>query len=130
MGEPKNILTPHPGRVGIFVSPRLRPQPVRGEGDSLGSLLCARQRLKKGSPEGEHLIAKAKAGQVTEVVTVTAQGERVETESSDLQARLTADQISLISTKGRDITSLLRLIPGTSNDDDIEAAAPSPNMPR
>jgi hypothetical protein len=34
---------------------------------------------------------------------------------------LTADQISLISTKGRDVTSLLRLIPGTSNDDDIEA---------
>src|SRR5262249_24722875 len=38
-----------------------------------------------------------------------------------LTARLTADQLSLISTKGRDVTSLLRLIPGTSNDDDIEA---------
>src|SRR5499427_4427616 len=60
-------------------------------------------------------------GQVSETVTVTTQGSVVEKESSDLTARLTADQIALISTKGRDITSLLRLLPGTSNDDDIEA---------
>ena len=62
-----------------------------------------------------------KTGQVTETVTVTSEGQLVEKQSSDLQARLTGDQISLISTKGRDITSLLRLIPGTSNNDDIEA---------
>src|ERR1700682_816985 len=60
-------------------------------------------------------------GQVSETVTVTTEGATVERESSDLTARLTADQLSLISTKGRDVTSLLRLIPGTSNDEDIEA---------
>ncbi|MBV9924224.1 MAG: TonB-dependent receptor [Acidobacteria bacterium] len=59
-------------------------------------------------------------GQVTEVVTTVASGTVVETTSSDLTARLTSDQIALISTKGRDITSLLRLMPGTSNNDDIE----------
>jgi hypothetical protein len=64
---------------------------------------------------------KLQPGQLAEMVTVTSQGPVVEKESSDLTARLTADQLSLISTKGRDITSLLRLIPGTSNDDDIEA---------
>src|SRR5437660_6266803 len=62
-----------------------------------------------------------KTGQVTETVMVQSEGQVVEKESSDLTARLTSDQINLISTKGRDITSLLRLIPGTSNDDDIEA---------
>lgn len=62
-----------------------------------------------------------KTGQVTETVTVASVGQIVEKESSDLTARLTADQINLISTKGRDITSLLRLLPGTSNNDDIEA---------
>src|SRR5438067_1841910 len=62
-----------------------------------------------------------KTGQVTETVMVQSQGQIVEKESSDLTARLTSDQIGLISTKGRDITSLLRLIPGTSNNDDIEA---------
>ena len=62
-----------------------------------------------------------RTGQVTETVTVQSEGQLIEKESSDLQARLTSDQIALISTKGRDITSLLRLIPGTSNNDDIEA---------
>src|SRR5690349_14912107 len=60
-------------------------------------------------------------GQVTETVSITSEGAIVERESSDLTARLTADQINLISTKGRDVTSLLRLLPGTSNNDDIEA---------
>lgn len=64
---------------------------------------------------------KLQPGQVSEMVTVTSVGPIVEKESSDLTARLTSDQLSLISTKGRDITSLLRLIPGTSNNDDIEA---------
>jgi Carboxypeptidase regulatory-like domain len=60
------------------------------------------------------------AGQVSEIVTVTGEGAVVEKESSDLTARLTSDQLNLISTKGRDVTSLLRLLPGTSNNDDIE----------
>jgi Carboxypeptidase regulatory-like domain/TonB-dependent Receptor Plug Domain len=60
-------------------------------------------------------------GQLTEFVTTVAEGAVVEKESSNLTARLTSDQISLISTKGRDITSLLRLLPGTTNIDDIEA---------
>ena len=64
---------------------------------------------------------KLQPGQVAGMVTVTSVGPVVEKESSDLTARLTADQINLISTKGRDITSLLRLLPGTSNNDDIEA---------
>src|SRR5205807_3037393 len=72
----------------------------------------------------EHLVLDKltlEIGNVTESVTTVAEGAVVEKESSDLTARLTSDQISLISTKGRDVTSLLRLIPGTSNDDDIEA---------
>src|SRR5437867_6680538 len=36
-----------------------------------------------------------KTGQVTETVTVTSEGQLVEKQSSDLQARLTGDQISL-----------------------------------
>jgi Carboxypeptidase regulatory-like domain/TonB-dependent Receptor Plug Domain len=60
-------------------------------------------------------------GQVSEVVTTVAEGAVVESQSSDLTARLTADQISLISTKGRDVTSLLRLLPGVSYVDDVES---------
>jgi len=64
-----------------------------------------------------------KTGQLSETVTIASEGQLVEKESSDLTSRLTSDQINLISTKGRDITSLLRLLPGTSNNDDIEALA-------
>ena len=79
-----------------------------------GAVLSANENLALGD------IA-LQTGQVAEMVTIVSTGPVVEKESSDLTARLTADQINLISTKGRDITSLLRLIPGTSNDDDIEA---------
>lgn len=79
-----------------------------------GIVLSANETLALGE-------LKLQPGQVSETVSITSEGAIVERESSDLTARLTADQIALISTKGRDVTSLLRLIPGTSNDDDIEA---------
>lgn len=60
-------------------------------------------------------------GALTETVTTVAEGVTVEAASSDLTGRLTSDQISLISTKGRDITSLLRLLPGVSYIDDVES---------
>jgi hypothetical protein len=62
-----------------------------------------------------------KPGRVTETIEVSAKGARIDTESSDLTARLTSDQISQLQTKGRDITSLLRLMPGTSYIDDVES---------
>ncbi len=65
---------------------------------------------------------KLQPGQVSETVSIMSEGAIVERESSDLTARLTSDQINLIATKGRDVTSLLRLLPGTSNNDDIEGA--------
>jgi len=62
-----------------------------------------------------------KTGNLSETVTITAEGQVIEKDSSNLTARLSADQLDLISTKGRDVTSLLRLLPGTSNNDDIES---------
>src|SRR5438034_4207059 len=60
-------------------------------------------------------------GAVSETLTITTTGDRPEAESSDLTARLTFTQIELISTKGRDVTSLLRTMPGISYIDDIES---------
>ena len=62
-----------------------------------------------------------KPGLVSQTIEVTSTSARIETESSNLSARLTADQISQLQTKGRDITSLLRLMPGTSYIDDVES---------
>ena len=79
-----------------------------------GVILSANENLALGD-------LRLQAGQVSETVSVTSEGTLVERETSDLTARLTADQLSLISTKGRDVTSLLRLLPGTSNIPDVEA---------
>jgi hypothetical protein len=80
-----------------------------------GIILSANENLALGD-------LKLQPGQVSETVSVVSEGAVIERESSDLTARLTADQINLIATKGRDVTSLLRLLPGTSNNDDIEGA--------
>jgi hypothetical protein len=79
-----------------------------------GTVLSANENLALGD-------MSLQAGQVSATVVVVGGGQLVEKESSDLTGRLTSDQLSLISTKGRDITSLLRLLPGTSNENDIEA---------
>ena len=80
-----------------------------------GVILSANENLSLGE-------LRLQPGLVSETVSVMSEGAVVERESSDLTARLTADQINLIATKGRDVTSLLRLLPGTSNNDDIEGA--------
>src|SRR6185503_7714939 len=58
-----------------------------------GVILSANESLALGD-------LKLQPGQVSETVSVMSEGAIVERESSDLTARLTADQINLISTKG------------------------------
>ena len=51
-------------------------------------------------------------GALTEAVSVVSTGTFVETKNSDYSGLLTANQISQIQTKGRDVVNLLRLLPG------------------
>lgn len=117
-GNARNVPTGEDGRFGFAaVQPGAYTVKVEQSGfqtlERKGVILSANENLALGE-------LPLTAGQVTETVTVTSENLVVEKESSDLTARLTADQLSLISTKGRDVTSLLRLLPGTSNNDDIE----------
>ncbi|HTM23607.1 MAG TPA: carboxypeptidase regulatory-like domain-containing protein [Vicinamibacterales bacterium] len=68
---------------------------------------------------------KLDVGNLTEVVTVEATGTHVETRNSDYTGLLTSTQIAQIQTKGRDVMSLLRLLPGVRYEDDIEAMGES-----
>src|SRR5215204_5750134 len=118
-GEKRNLNSNEDGRFNFAaVQPGVYTVKVEQQGfqtlERRNTVLSANENLALGE-------LPLTVGQVTEVVTTVASGATVETESSDLTARLTSDQIKLISTKGRDITSLLRLIPGTSNENDIEA---------
>ena len=68
---------------------------------------------------------KLDVGNLTEVVTVAATGTPVEIHNSNYTGLLTSTQISQIQTKGRDVMSLLRLMPGVRYEDDIEAMGES-----
>lgn len=118
-GSKRDLTTTEEGRFGFAaVQPGVYTLRVEQTGfqtlERKGVVLSANENLALGE-------LSLTAGQVTETVTVSSENAIVETQSSNLTARLTADQINLISTKGRDITSLLRVLPGTSNNDDIEA---------
>ena len=60
-------------------------------------------------------------GGVAETVTTVAQGSFVQTASSERSALLTATQLELVAVRGRDVMSLLRVLPGVSYGAEIEA---------
>jgi hypothetical protein len=64
---------------------------------------------------------KMEIGALNEVVSVVAEGTFVETKNSDYTGLLTTKQIEQIQTKGRDVMSLLKLLPGVRAEADIEA---------
>jgi hypothetical protein len=68
---------------------------------------------------------KLEVGNVTEVVSVVAEGAAIETKNSDYSGILTSTQISEIQTRGRDVVNLLRLLPGVHYESDIEAMGDS-----
>ena len=68
---------------------------------------------------------KMEIGALTEVVSVVAEGTFVETKNSDYSGLLTTKQIEQIQTKGRDVMSLLKLLPGVRAEADIEAMGDS-----
>src|SRR5215207_11606570 len=118
-GDRRNVNTNEDGRFNFAaVQPGVYTVRVEQQGFQIlerrNTILSANESLALGE-------LSLTVGQVTEMVTTIASGATVETESSDLTARLTSDQVALISTKGRDITSLLRLIPGTTNENDAES---------
>ena len=107
---------------GGFSIPALQPDVYTVRVEMKGFRVLERQNNVLSANENLALGRMVlQVGQVSETVTTIAEGATVETESSDLTGRLTSDQIDLISTKGRDITSLLRLLPGVSYLDDVES---------
>jgi hypothetical protein len=64
---------------------------------------------------------KLAVGTMTEVVTVEVKGTQVETANSDRASLLTSTQLAQIQTKGRDVMNLIRLMPGTHYDTDVDA---------
>ncbi len=81
---------------------------------SSGNVLTPNGRLALGD-------VRLKVGAVTETIEVAAEAARVETQSGENSAVITRDQFSMIPIKGRDLTNMLRLLPGVQMTGDQEA---------
>ncbi len=72
-----------------------------------GNVLTANEHLAVGE-------LSMKVGELSETVTTVAEGTPVQTESTEHSALISSKQLELISIRGRDVTSLLRILPGVS----------------
>lgn len=80
-----------------------------------GNVLTANEHLAVGS-------LQLSIGDVSQEVVVVAEGTPVQTESAEHSALISSKQLELISIRGRDVTSLLRVLPGVSYQGDSESA--------
>jgi len=101
--------------TGVFVFPALVPGTytikVEATGfktvEQSGIVLTANERRSVGS-------IRLTIGTTTESVTVEAQAVQVQTASAENSAVMSPTQLAQIGTRGRDVISLLRLLPGVS----------------
>ncbi|MBI3679217.1 MAG: TonB-dependent receptor [Acidobacteria bacterium] len=78
-----------------------------------GNILTANERLSVGT-------LQLQLGSLAETVTVTAVGAQVQTTSSERSALLAPKQLEMIAIRGRDVVSMLRILPGVSQQVDTE----------
>ena len=101
--------------TGAFNFPALQPgtytlkierQGFRGF-ERKGIVLTANDRLSVGN-------VGMVIGEVTQTLSVSAEGALVQTASSENSDLLSSNQLNLIQTRGRDVVSLLRVLPGVT----------------
>jgi len=106
---------------GDFLFPALQPgaytvsveQPGFKPFKKTGNMLSAAERLSTGN-------ITLQVGTINESITVEAQGVSVQTSSSENSALISSRQLEQVSIRGRDVVSMLRILPGVSQTVDTE----------
>src|SRR5215470_11915832 len=80
-----------------------------------GNVLTANEHLAVGE-------LAMKVGELSETITTVAEGTPVQTESTEHSALLSSKQLELISQRGRDVTTLLKILPGVAYGGESETA--------
>lgn len=80
-----------------------------------GNNLSANEHLSIGKVQLE-------IGELTESVTTVAEGTAVQTESVEHSAQITSKQMEMLSMRGRDVMSMLTILPGVSYSGQSESA--------
>jgi Carboxypeptidase regulatory-like domain/TonB-dependent Receptor Plug Domain len=108
--------------TGTFVFSAVQPAKYTVRIEMQGFRAAARQNIVL--PANERLsigVVQLDVGGVTETVTTTAEGSFVQTTSSERSALLTDKQIEMVAVRGRDVMSLLKVLPGVAYTSDSEA---------
>jgi hypothetical protein len=119
-GDTRSLTTNETGGVTFTaVQPGAYTIKVEQRGFSIfqrqGNVLTANEHLAAGD-------LTLKVGELSETVTTTAEGTPVQTESTEHSALISSKQLELISIRGRDVTALLRILPGVSLQTQSESA--------
>lgn len=119
-GDSRSIVTNELGRfVFTAVQPGTYTIKVEMPGfrtfQRQGNVLTANEHLAVGS-------LQLSVGDVTQEVVVVAEGTPVQTESAEHSALISSKQLESLSIRGRDVTSLLRVLPGVSYQSESESA--------
>jgi len=99
--------------TGAFVFSAVRPGPYTVRVELSG--FTTYERRNTVVPANEQVpvgTVQLNVGSLSETVTATAQGSIVQTLSSDRSALITSTQIEQVADRGRDVVSLLRVLPG------------------
>ncbi len=110
-GELRPVAT---NEAGIFVFGGIAPGTYTLTAEAAGFRSFERKGQVLAVGQALSLTIDMAVGQVTEKVTVSAEGAMVETESADLQNAISARQFDRIQSQARDATSLLRILPGVA----------------
>src|SRR5947199_7443509 len=108
--------------VGVFVISAVKPGTYTLRVELNGFATFERQNLVL--PPNETLSAgtiQLKVGSVAESVTITAVSPIVQTTSSEHSALITSTQLEQVADRGRDVISLLRVLPGVAYTSPSEA---------
>lgn len=109
-------------QTGDFVFPALVPGSYSIKVESNGFKTFEQTRIVVTANERRALgVLALTIGAVTESVSVRAENVQVQTTSSENSELLSSHQLTNLVTRGRDVVSLLRVLPGVSATSDEEA---------
>src|SRR6266540_4075446 len=108
--------------TGVFVFTAVRPGLYTVRVEMSGFSIAETKHITLPANEQLSLGTIALAiGGISETITTTSEGSFVQTTSSERSALLTDKQLEMVAVRGRDVVSLLRVLPGVSYQGESEA---------
>jgi len=122
-GESRTATT---NEVGAFTLNAVQPDTYNLRVEQHGFKVYTRSNVVVSANErvaiGDIML---QVGEVTETISVTGEAAQVQTDSSEHSATLTNMQVANLTTKGREVVSMLRTIPGVQYQADQDSAGGS-----